>query len=197
MYRRGLTPRQISVLCDVPLVRVNRTLGWSKRRDMTLAAEHAEHAPEHPPRITDTWNKRYSELRIFRDSVGRMPYAHTAAPIEASLGRWLARQRRALRHGKLGDVCQRRLDELGEWYISARTHRDANRWSLSLENLASFRASSNRFPSFKNYMDETERRLGTWLHVQRQAASNGTLAPQRIADLDATVSGWNTWQTRR
>lgn len=169
-------------------------------KNITLAAEHAHHRPLRVPvrqyLRTEMWNARYAELRGFRASFGRMPYASTADPTEASLGRWLARQRYALSQGRLDDVRQRQLDELGEWRQPARTYRDAKRWKLSLEDLVTFRSRSNRLPSYKHYSDEAERRLGIWLHHQRQAASAGTLTSQRVADLDAAVPGWNTWRAR-
>lgn len=151
MYSRGLTPQRIAALCDAPLVRVNRALNWSRRQTSTLAADHAQHVPPSLPErrhpLTDVWNARYSDLRKFRESAGRMPYSKTTDPIEASIGRWLARQRHAMSQGKLDPMRQRRLDDLGDWRLPARTYRDAKSWSQSLDDLAAFRALLDRLPS--------------------------------------------------
>lgn len=56
-------------------------------------------------------------------------------------------------------------------------------------------AASGRWPAWKNPSGEDERQLGTWLHGQRQAASQGRLSGAHREQLDTLVPGWNTWRT--
>lgn len=201
MYRQGLTPQRIANLCGVPLSRVNRALGWSKRRDPYLVSQHADHSgpgmQKISPSVSARWRARHDELLRFIGSTGRMPFTKVPDPVEASLGRWLARQRYALLSGKLDDERERRLDEAGSWKQSARSQRDTAGWQDCLNDLAAFMITSDRLPSYRNYTDEAERRLGVWLHAQRQRAVNGNMPDQMLAALDEAVPGWNTWKMRK
>lgn len=201
MYRSGLTPHRIAELCDVPEGRINRALGWSKRRDPSLAVEHVDHLPpddrETPSQISDQWKARYAELLLFTTATGRMPFTKVPDPVEASLGRWLARQRYALVKGRLDRNRQLLLDASGSWRQSTRAQRDMTRWKETLNESARHMRTSNRWPSFRNHADETERRLGTWLHAQRQSALTGTLTDKQLADMNAVAPGWNTWRTTK
>lgn len=198
MFRKGLTGRQIADLCAQPIAVVNRALGWSKRKDPTLAEEHARNAPPHatapPLRRTHTWDARFSELGDFYQSNKRMPRTRAGDTKEASLGRWLARQRRDWSGGNLDDEYQGLLDGIGPWRQTARTYSEETRWTQTLLELGEFVIVTQRFPSYRKHTSDTERRLGTWLHTQRQAAHRGVLSAARIADLDASIRGWYTWR---
>lgn len=197
MYRGGLTAKVIAELCDVPASRVVRALAWSKRRDPSLEAAHAERLPLRHPIISVKWCKRHQELVEFMSSNGRLPYTHVPDDAEASLGRWLARQRYALIKGKLDDERQTRLDAVGVWSKSARVRRDMATWHERLNALASFMAKSARWPSYRNSADATERQLGVWLHAQRQNALNGRMTDEMAAAINTAVPGWNTWRSKQ
>ncbi|MDR6507738.1 helicase associated domain-containing protein [Arthrobacter oryzae] len=196
MYRSGLTATVIAKLCDVPVDRVVRVLAWSKRRDPTLAAQHTDHVPFQPPVIPVKWCERHQELMEFISSNGRMPYIQVSDHVEASLGRWLARQRYALLKGKLDHERKARLDDAGDWSRSARVQRDMANWHGRLNALAAFMTTSDRWPSYRNFTDSTERQLGVWLHAQRQNALNGRMTDEMVAAINTAVPGWNTWRPK-
>lgn len=200
MFRMGLTPKQIAKACDVPSSKVSRVLGWTKRRDPHLAEEHAANARDGDKKSTAPvsvqWAARFEELLRFTSASGRLPYTNVADPVEASLGRWLARQRYALSKSALDLERQRRLDAVADWRQPARSQRDKARWDNHLVDVVEYASESERLPSYRNYADDRERQLGTWLHAQRQQAFAGKMADQKRAVIDTALPGWYTWGRR-
>jgi hypothetical protein len=197
MYRQGLRPAQIAELCSVPAQQVRRSIGQRKRIDPLLEAAHLNNAPKPPPpsKLTAAWLARLAEFTAFLGEEGRLPRQQAGDAREKSLGAWLRLQRTAHGQGKLDDRQIEALNEAGEWQISARAQADEARWQARLKQLGEFAAANGRMPSFRNRDDETERRLGTWLHVQRQKAVNGKLPEKHRQQLDEAVPGWNTWRS--
>lgn len=197
MYRRGLDSRRISMLCGVPVSRINRALRSSREYDGSLDREHGDkvkagkNVEAFPP--TALWMRRLKELTQFEEEHGRMPYSRTSNAEEASLGRWLARQRKA---GTMGDLALSKvsaLDAVGEWKGSARRQQDCARWTRRLTDLVHFVGENSRLPSYRSAKSELERVLGTWLHSQRQLAYQGSMSRDMREMLDAAVPTWNTW----
>ena len=102
---------------------------------------------------------------------------------DASLGRWLAQQRRLWRRGELKRARKRALDGLAPTWTHER--RSEAKWGLRAGQLAEFFTTHDRLPR-STRSDEDERRLNAWLHAQRDAE----LTDEQIATLDATVPIW-------
>ncbi|MBT8162909.1 MULTISPECIES: helicase associated domain-containing protein [Arthrobacter] len=197
MYRRGLSPAVIARTCNVPVARVNWTIGRRVSDDPGLRQEHLHNAP---PIVVDAptrdWTARVDQYREFLARMGRPPgITAGSSPAELTLARWLAAQRTLDRQGRLWEAKIRHLDQAGPWRRSFRQERDERRWQDRLNALCRFRAGRGRWPSWKNPAGDEERRLGTWLHKQRQAAGQGRLSDARRHRLDELVPGWNPWRT--
>lgn len=80
--------------------------------------------------------------------------------------------------------------------MSMRTQTDEARWCSRIDSVVDFVRDHNRLPSRRTSQDPEERRLGTWLHAQRQNAYAGRMRPVYSTQLDAAVFGWNTWIRR-
>lgn len=196
MYRKGLTAARIAAICDVHPQKVTRALGWAKRREPGLAEEHLSNAPT-PRMVSRQWAKRCEELACFVSKNGRMPSVRGRSDSESSLGRWLTKQRAAAARSNLSEGKRRALAAVRNWEATPRSQKDAQRWEERLAGLAAFMASESRFPSYRRPRSETERILGTWLHGQRQGASNNRLTADQLESLEDRVPGWNTWTSAR
>jgi hypothetical protein len=196
MYRKGLTAARIADICHVHPQVVTRALGWAKRREHALEEEHLSNAPKSSS-VSPRWAKRCQELALFAEQNGRMPFAKGHGASESSLGRWLAKQRTGAARGDLHQEKRRALAAAGAWEATPRSQSDARRWEERLGGLAAFWASEGRLPSYRRPSSETERLLGTWLHSQRQQASNKQLTADKRQSLQDHVPGWNTWRVSR
>ncbi|WP_074466441.1 helicase associated domain-containing protein [Arthrobacter sp. SW1] len=198
MYRQGLNQSQIANLCRQDLSRVNRAIGWAKRRDPRLQREHEANLPAAKPKgLAPEWVARADALRLFMAEAGLAPSARSRCPEEKSLGTWLQRQRQKDRAGLLNEEQRLELDKAGQWNTTRQAQISELSWQENLRALTNFVSNHGRFPTYKAAESESERALGTWLHVQRQSAVNKHLPPQRSSALDDSLPGWNTWRGRR
>ncbi|WP_396125304.1 helicase associated domain-containing protein [Arthrobacter sp. CJ23] len=200
MYRRGLTQTQIADLCSVPKQDVNRAIGWSKRRDVSVEQEHLVSRPtptQEDTGLTPLWLGRRDELADFMSREGRTPSSASAEAAERAIARWVSAQRTAARRGMLMAAQRKSLDAIGRWQEFSIVFRNAAAWDLRVQHLVAYWSEQQRWPSCKTYVNEAERSLGIWLHVQRQRVSQGTLADTRRMSLDEATPGWNTWRSRR
>lgn len=201
MYRKGLAVARIAQLCRIEVEQVSRAVAWAKRRDPSLQAEHESYAPApdelQPPALGRHWASRRDELAEFIATSGRAPYYSGGDPAEISLGRWVAKQRLAAKNGTLVPELREALDATGNWQDTGRAQRDEQRWQEALLAFAAFVGNEGHLPSYKHPADETERRLGTWLHGQRQLEAEGKLPEIRSAALKQAVPHWYTWRKRR
>lgn len=198
MYARGLTQAQIADLCGADQITVTRCIAWAKRRDSDLQREHNSFRPEPeiPSRLASHFGLRVRDLGEFIAANRRVPFSKGGSPEERSLGVWLAKQRKADREGTLVPERQAALDSAGNWRDHGRAQRDERKWQQNLSDLASFTSTTGRLPSYRRPKDDTERRLGIWLHGQRQLDGEGKLLDDKSASLAAAVPGWNTWKKR-
>ncbi|WP_416346386.1 helicase associated domain-containing protein [Arthrobacter sp. MI7-26] len=198
MYRRGLSTPKIAELCNVELTTVNWTIGRRSRSDPLLKAEHQRNAPTKPPEITlsPQWLARLQEFAEFMEGHDVPPRSTQTNPAERRLARWVRAQRKAAALGSLGAEKTAALDEVGSWRAPMRSIQQDKVWSQRLDALAEFVAMRARLPNFKKPEDDTERKLGIWLHMQRQKQINGWLPANRRRLLDKHVSTWNTWRPR-
>lgn len=89
------------------------------------------------------------------------------------------------------------LDATGNWKDTGRAQRDEQRWQDTLSAFTAFVENEGDLPSYKRAADETERRLGTWLHGQLQLEAEGKLPEIRSDALTQAVPYWYTWHKRR
>lgn len=157
--------------------------------------------PESPTNVLKScapspqWRRRYEELTEFVAKNSRLPYAKGHGDEESSLGRWLANQRSASAFSNFPQHKRRALAATGDWESTPRSQKDALRWEERLDGVAAFVVHGGRYPSYRRASSEIERLLGTWLHIQRQAASHSLLAMDRLQSINDRVPGWNTWKS--
>jgi hypothetical protein len=194
MYRRGLSAARIAVVCNVSTQKVRRALSGAKRSELGLEQEHQSNVPK-PSAPSPRWTRRCEELTDFVAKNGRLPFAKGHGDEESSLARWLAHQRSASALNDFPQEKRRALAATGDWESTPRSQKDALRWEERLDGVAAFVAQEGRYPSYRRASSEIERLLGTWLHIQRQAASHSQLAMDRLQAINDRVPGWNTWKS--
>jgi hypothetical protein len=104
-----------------------------------------------------------------------------AWPGAAPLREWLHMQRLRKTHGTLSSKRVRQLEQLGLiWEESDAIWQD---WLRQLKAYAASHDGSTRVP-------DTGSKLGSWVARQREYYAKNTLAPERIAQLDALGFTW-------
>ncbi|MFE9137972.1 Helicase associated domain protein [Streptomyces sp. NPDC007355] len=146
---------------------------------------------------------RLAAARTYRERHGHLrPTENSDDTDTRALASWLSKQRRARRAGQLSDEQIAALDALGiDWAPSA------SRWHQSLQAARRYHDEHGHLrPPAGTVVDGTD--LPVWLSRQRTARRNNTLAPDRIAALDALGIDWTpgqgiadvrtgqAWQTR-
>ncbi len=149
--------------------------GWDARSDK----------PPRERKTPITFAERIVALSAYmEENSGLLPPSNGGSDgDDASLGRWLAQQRRLWRRGELKRARKRALDGLAPTWTHER--RKEAKWGLRAGQLAEFFTTHDRLPR-STRADEGERRLNAWLHAQRDAE----LTDKQIATLDATVPIW-------
>jgi hypothetical protein len=135
------------------------------------------------------WEEGFAHLVRFveREGHGRVPQATRDEGY--SLGRWVAKQRRAYRNGTLDPERRARLEALSGWTWEAR---EAS-WEEGFAHLERFveREGHARVPRGHR---EDRYPLDHWVTNQHRPYRKGTLDPERRARLEA-LPGW-TWDAR-
>jgi superfamily II DNA or RNA helicase len=135
------------------------------------------------------WEAAFARLQRFvqREGHARVPQATHEDGYH--LGRFVAKQRRAYRNGKLDTPRRARLEALPGWMWEARE----DRWEQGFAHLKQFvkREGHARVP---NGTREDGYPLGNWVTNQFRPYRKGTLDPERRARLEA-LPGW-TWDAR-
>jgi hypothetical protein len=151
-----------------------------ERAGFTLSFWDAPHAK---------WSERWQELRAFRHR-----HRHFEVPrSSARLFRWVERQRRKARFGRLAPERRRRLENLGfEWApIDAA-------WQRKIRALKAYRARFGDCRVPQNWSENPS--LGLWLANQRKRYAGGTLAPERVRELEKRGVEWEVsealWEER-
>jgi hypothetical protein len=139
------------------------------------------------------WATHAEQVGAFHRAHGRWPFRVADDTAEAKLGHWLSRNRAQARDGQFCHLLvPERLARLDEVAPGWRTSYD-DRWRLVAQSLGRFRAERGRWPSTMA-LAGYERRLGTWLGGQRNAAGGGQYAryftPIRREYLGQVAPGW-------
>ena len=169
---RQLTPHREALLEELgfawtspaPEVRVQPI------RERPVAAAAADKQPRPPPAsAVAVWEQHFDELRAFRAEAG-----HTRVPPGSTLAKWVDRQRRTHKLGRLDQDRKERLDGLGfEWSLKNAV------WEEMYEQLRLFREKYGHANVKKSYGP-----LGIWVQTQRHAYQKH-LTPERQARLEA------------
>lgn len=169
---------------------VERQRTAAKRGDLNPAREAAldTYAPgwrDSPRR--DLYNRQLLDTASFFHREARFPAEDSTDRVEELLGRWLWKQRRALRDGVIAPDRKEQLDAaLPGWSLGANEHK----WLSTAVEVAAFQDRHARIPNRKS-ADPYERALGAWLHNQRTRLSLDASGDRaRIDALDHLVFGW-------
>ena len=139
-----------------------------------------------------TWDRRYERLRQYKEEHGDVlvPMAYKTAD-GYSLGRWVNRQRRAHKEGKLSAECVALLDELGfVWSVrSVRGCRES--WERSYDRLRLYKEEHGDVLVPRTYKTADGYSLGRWVYNQRLAHKRCKLSAERVALLDELGFVWS------
>ena len=164
MYAAGLSCERIAELCKVSRAAVFAHIQQQTAIDPGLRVRHRTRAEDPGAR---RWNATFQALRSFVGRTGRWPVSGTDGT-EGELTLWIAEQRRRHRRGLLSEDRITRLDAAGPWRLSSRALADEDRWWTRLQEAATYRSETGRWPRWRNPANEHERVLGVWIHDQRQ-----------------------------
>ena len=129
----------------------------------------------------DQWERNFALLEQYQTREGdcNVSLAHEENGI--MLGKWLSRQRTALKKGKLDESYQRRLEELGMIWDPLK-----DQWEQKFSMLEQFKAREGHC-NVPFLYEEDGVNLGNWLDTQRMSMKKGKLNKsyqRRLEDLD-------------
>lgn len=192
MYRAGLTVREIADHCRRDPRTVHRHVQIRETYEPGFHSEHLANLHlRSPDRPRTRWRQKLAKVEEFVNLNGRLP-EYSNASDESSLYRWLSCQRRKLERNELSNQKIVLLNSLPCWNEPKWQIELDLRWENRLQDLELFVTTHKRMPRYKNYLNESERQVGVWLHSQHQKRSNGTLNPIRLSLLDQRVPGWHS-----
>jgi superfamily II DNA or RNA helicase len=134
------------------------------------------------------WEQWLQELAAFKTQHGHCNVPHTH-PENPRLAQWLGNQRQLKRRGTLPPDRVARLETLGVVWEPRDT-----RWEQRFQELVAFKAR-------EGHCDVPQHRgLGTWLGIQRQNKTRGTLPSDRVSRLESLGVVWDphdaAWEQR-
>lgn len=195
MYRRGIEPAKIAVVCGTAVTTVRYHLQIAAKEDPGLRGQHAAAVPVKAP--SDTALQRMHDLVSFYRTEGRLPAAHAESSSEQALASWMYRRRRESAAGTLSPAFREGLRVIPGWdQSSPRKAEDEARWHRRLREVEAFRKTSGGLPRHQKTDDPVERTLGVWLHGQRINYNHGKLAPEKKSRLDKVLPGWREGRQR-
>jgi hypothetical protein len=136
------------------------------------------------------WSKKYNLLLAYYSE-----HHHTLIPVaDATLGRWVQRQRSYYKQGTLAQSRIKALNEV-KFVFDARNHNN----KVSKVNKWQKRSWEERYSELKMYYDEyghcnvplKSGSLGGWVQYQRQCSDKGTLSTCQIDKLNEIDFIWN------
>ena len=192
MYRLGLGRDRIAALVRAAPATVGYHLRVARRQDPQLQAAHrAAGAAPSAAAVA-----RMEEVIAWVAAAGRLPRGRSDDRAERSMEAWIRQRRAEAAAGTLHPCYRDGLARIPGWNTNARTAADEARWDARLAELRRYRAEGNDWPRHQKYATEQEHTLGVWIHVQRQKLREGTLSPDKAAQLDAAVPGWQQGRPR-
>lgn len=198
MYRAGMPASRIASLSAAAESTVRYHLQIAAREEPSLRAEHRRAAPRPPAKMDSRSLQNLEDVIALYRAEGRLPNPRAKSARERALSSWLGRRRQDADNGTLSPTVKTRLEEIPGWDAPRRQkERREALWNQRLVELIAYRAEGKDWPLHKKAGTEQERVLGVWIHGQRIAYRQGTLAPARQARLDAELPGWRQGRPRR
>jgi len=148
------------------------------------------------PALFGDWLPRFLELAEFKEKHG-----HCRVPDDwkenRSLGRWVTRQRRKFRLGKLLSECKRLLDQLDFEWKPGQSHL-VERWRKYYEELKAFKRRFAHCRVRRGWQENGP--LANWVLKQRGEFRLRKIWPERKRLLDQLGFEWNvraeSWKKR-
>jgi uncharacterized protein YbgA (DUF1722 family) len=141
----------------------------------------------------NVWNKQYEKLVEFRRKNGHclVPQKHQE---DASLGRWVNKQRQLYVNNKLQDDRKDMLDEFGFVWVVDRCAPET--WHQQYEKLVEFQRKNGHCIVPSTYQEDKS--LGKWVGKQRELHSKDKLRLDRKDLLDELGFAWGggNWLTQ-
>ena len=135
-------------------------------------------------RTTSSWNFRFGQLEDFALEHGHpWPTEHLEGP-RKGLGNWVMSQRAFFREGLLEPGLAARLEGVDGWAWDPRSER----WERNFRCLMEI-AEHEGHTLFPARYEHEGLRVGSWVHVQRQAKKKGSLTEDQERRLE-TVPNW-------
>jgi len=177
---------------ELPSPEANPVLGawlkWQRKRRGIPAAQRKQletlGVEWHP--VQSHWQRRYGELRAFKQQLGSCSVPHGWEPNPA-LGHWVARQRRRRQRGTLAPEQRRLLDELGfDWVGNPMPPRKS--WEERFRELRKFKQRFGHCQVPAVWAENTP--LGAWVRHQRVLHEQGKLPAHQRRRLDELGFCW-------
>jgi len=128
-----------------------------------------------------TWEQHISDLKAFKKKHGHCNVSHKYQP-DLALGQWVADTRKRKKHGKLDAEMIQCLDALGFCWERQTT------WEEYIHDLKAFKKEHGHCEVPNRYQPNLA--LGLWVSNLRQRKKLGTLAKDKILNLDGLGFVW-------
>lgn len=161
--------------------RLGTWLRHAKARALTGALDQAQvvalrdlgvRLVQRPYRSPRDSARRFEELDAFLSAHGRLPKANVSAEVPAH--RWLTRQFRLYREGRLADEYRPVIERA----LSFKADQSKSTFMRVVVDVRRFAAAHGHLPRAEG--DDEERRLATWVADQAKALAEQRLAPKSV-----------------
>lgn len=131
----------------------------------------------------DAWQSKYNQLLQFHESNG-----HCNVPSSSSLGQWIVRQRYLYRQSPSSLTAERiaLLNQLDFQWLT----RSEQIWNTRMNELREFKEANGHVMIPSSYKNK---QLASWVSTQRKKYNNGSLARERIKELEQMGFVWRYW----
>ncbi|MEQ4519298.1 helicase associated domain-containing protein [Pseudarthrobacter sp. B907] len=196
MYRMGIPSPKIAAGAGAAESSVRYHLHLAGQAEPGLREAHKK-ALGAVTRITSAGLRNLNATIAFYQAEGRLPTTGGKTARERALGSWLHTRRQNAAAGTLSPVYREGLAVIPGWdSVTTRSADNAARWDRRRAELVEYLTAGNDWPRHKDFATEQERVLGVWVHVQRISRRQGTLIPEREAQLNASLPGWRDGRAR-
>jgi Helicase associated domain len=208
VFSRMITPNKNESIATNELKR--RTLDFGFMNDASEATRKRQRRAPQSPAVSvvscdysitspmshqDGWSAKLDELRRFKMNHGHTCVPSTSNGANASLARWVKRQRHQYKlklEGKKSTMTEERITQLEECDFVWDSHQEA--FQVRLKELAEFKANYGHTSVTTKYQANV--RLATWCKCQRQQyrlfveGKPSNLSHERIQELEKLEFDW-------
>jgi hypothetical protein len=131
------------------------------------------------------WLQRFEELKAFQEGHG-----HSNVPqSQGSLGRWVNRQREAIKQDRVREDRKELLDEIGFAWSGARSSlKDDRKWRKQYDGLKAYKKENGQCN-----VPFREGNLGVWVHNQRNMFNYNRMPKERLDLLEEIGFVWDSF----